>query len=44
MGRSDGIEGSPKARSAFGEYAWQGWNVVHYNGSVGYAAEAYIEN
>ena len=24
--------------------AWQGWNVVHYNGSVGYAAEAYIES
>ena len=23
---------------------WQGWNVVHYNGSVGYAAEAYIES
>ena len=21
---------------------WQGWNVVHYNGSVGYAAQAYI--
>ncbi len=21
---------------------WQGWNVVHYNGLVGYAAEAYI--
>ena len=24
--------------------AWQGWNVVHYNGNVGYAAEAYIES
>ena len=22
---------------------WQGWYVVHYNGSVGYAAAAYIE-
>ncbi|MBE7004354.1 MAG: peptidoglycan hydrolase [Ruminococcaceae bacterium] len=22
---------------------WQGWHVVHYNGLVGYAAEAYIE-
>ena len=23
---------------------WQGWNVVGYNGNVGYAAEAYIES
>lgn len=22
---------------------WQGWNVVHYNGLVGYAAQAYIQ-
>ena len=24
--------------------AWQGWNTVEYNGNLGYAAEAYIEN
>ena len=29
------------AVTVYGE--WQGWYVVHYNGSVGYAAAAYIE-
>ena len=32
----------PNGASVTVHGSWQGWYVVHYNGSVGYAAEAYI--
>ena len=43
-----GTEGNVVAMLPYGAAVtvygdWQGWYVVHYNGSVGYAAAAYIE-
>lgn len=37
------LAGMPNGSAVTVYGTWQGWNVVHYNGIVGYAAQAYIQ-